>query len=302
MIDRVLSGSDATTRSVAQGGAVRPPWPDPLEGLTVMMRRIPGRTRSGVLTRPFVFQLPPTDDFTVSSAFAWADAETRSAGTYSRPGAMGLRAVTFSGLFLNYDYWGWARDAGSVPPEPVDAVRSVEAVMRAGTPFTLIAFRAGAQFTDGQPPHELTELMMPATLRSFDRTQRAGEPDARYFTAQFVEFREMRLVSRSLKAAKGTSSSPHLPTSLTIATLPAKRDSLVELGRYYYGSASAWRVILDANKWMRGHASASDSLPKTLPKSLLKKHPRVLIPRVMVEIEHSDPNASQAEFPDTVEW
>jgi nucleoid-associated protein YgaU len=58
----------------------------------------------------------------------------------------------------------------------------------------------------------------------------------------FVEFRRPTILAQ--RKGKGI----HLPANVLVRTLPAKRDTLYELAKFYYGSASKWRVIHKANR------------------------------------------------------
>lgn len=271
-----------------------PRWQPPAEGFLIVLSAIPGLTSRAVLKREFVFQHPPLDDLTVDGAVSWADSETYGAGTVSRPGGRGLRSVQFSSLFLSYDFWSWLPQRGDEAVQPIDPTRAVaelRAVMNARTPFQLDVFDVVSRGVEVQSvgqgrtrgPLLRTELSMAATLRGVASSVRAGEPDARYFAAQFVEYQRAQIEVRRQRATKGTAESKRLPARLEIAKLPDSRDSLMELARYYYGDASRWRLIWRANPWLKGQGlGPRESMKTDLKKAVLKSHPRILVPRTQV--------------------
>jgi hypothetical protein len=75
-------------------------------GVRVQLKQVSGLTKKGLLVPAYRFQMPPTDDWGVQASMGWTDYETIGGDTLSRPGAEGLRTISFSTLFLDYDIPG----------------------------------------------------------------------------------------------------------------------------------------------------------------------------------------------------
>jgi hypothetical protein len=263
-------------------------------GLRVSMSRIPGMTGPKLLRTPFLFQCPPSESFSRSFAFSHSDYDTLRAGQQSRPVGMQLRTITFDTLFLDYgapftlidplprNYYGNRSRAdgsddgafASDAPEPLHMTDELEAILESGTPFYLHV---------GQ--RDLWQRMdvdaMPATLRTLSVEERAGEVDTRYVNVAFTEFRHPSLGPRKAGGGKGVKGkSDRLPTSVTVAQLPAGEDNLYALAKRYYGSQAKWRVIAKANGLAGGGSSSSNVPPSYSLKSVygVKSKHKIRIP------------------------
>lgn len=261
------------TRGGDEAGYVQPgelpPEPDPEGGgLHIRLSRITNLTEKGLLPHPFFFQCPPLEAFTRSFQFSHSDYDSLRSGQFSRPGSMQLRSWTFNTLFVdygapftlyeklppNYENDGQFQ---TNPPGLLGMTDQLESLLESGTPFYLyvanLTARSRAEFKQGK---------MMATLRTLEVEERAGETDARYANVNFVEFRRPSIITqRKGKGAK-------LPVSVLVRTLPAKRDTLYELAKFYYGSASKWRLIHKANSL---HVAPSLNLKKHFAAQRNKK-------------------------------
>jgi hypothetical protein len=236
--------------------------------MRVTLSRIPGLTDQAVLQRPFIFQTSPLEELRRSDAFTYNDWDGQSEQR-DRPATRQLSSVSFRSLFIDTaERWTLFPDGGYM--DPPDAVSELRAIEDSGTPFRLVI---------GQPALWRTPwLVFAATLRSLDESELAGEVDSRYVDVTFVQHRQSVITTR--KATKGASGqSPHLPANLAISDLPASRDSLFELARFYYGEPSSGAAVIAAsNPWL-ANWPRERSL-KELSKTTLRSHPKVYLPPV----------------------
>jgi hypothetical protein len=227
-------------------------------GVRVQLKQVSGLTKKGLLVPAYRFQMPPTDDWGVQASMGWTDYETIGGDTLSRPGAEGLRTISFSTLFLDYDIPGTVHKRGSrahpTPPfTPMKAYDDLREIMESGTPFRLSVGNAGLW---GR-----WDVQMLATLRSVDYTERAGEPDSRYIGVSFTEYLRPKLYR------KGLPYHPVLPITVTLDRDGTARDTaghrmgstahpvtLHILAREYYGASSKWRLIAHANHDWRNYS------------------------------------------------
>lgn len=185
------------------------------EGLRVRLSRISGVTKPGVLTSSFTFQCPPLEEFAIDEAYIHSDYDTISSGSFSRAGGRSLRTFSFDTLVVDEEDPAYAVDIGVIA-EDVDTLRDI---LRSGT-----AVRFVATHRWGLSP----EVDMPVTLRSLRPTERMGEPDARYLSLAFSEWRNPRLKRDGKAKRRGTKPWPMVITlkkdtrwSVAVTTGPA---------------------------------------------------------------------------------
>jgi hypothetical protein len=230
-------------------------------GLRLTFTRIPGLTKRTLLQHPYYFQCPPLDTFSRSGQFSHTDYDSLRTGQFSRPGSMQLRSFSFNTVHID---WGapWTllnklplnadedetRFVSSNFPTPLEAAYALEGLLESGTPFY---FSAASPLLWHLP--EIPHGRLPVTMRTLEVEERAGEVDARYFNINLVEFRRPVISAQAKgKGQRGRQGgSDRLPVSFFARNLPANRDTMHELAKFYYGSASKWRVIAKANGFTR---------------------------------------------------
>lgn len=274
----VTTSATAVARAEAAAARARMQAKEPVyggQGLRVRLMAEKGLTAPGLLAQPFRFQMPPTEDFSIGYSHAHTDYDTIGGEQLSRPGAVALRTVSFSTLFLDYDVSWQAYHRGAVgataAPIPPDIVtEELEEVLTEGTPVRLQVGRV----TD------VWELNMMATLRTLEVSERAGEPDARYVNVGFVEFKKPDKIARkklgkkrATGAAPPNQYNPTTPTSVPIRVGDTR--TLHGLAIEFYGSAEKWRVIAAASGLT--NVSPSEAIG-TLHTGLAAK--RLTIPKI----------------------
>ena len=218
--------------------------PSPMEGieqsgtgLKVVLKRINGLTKKGILPSPFYFQIPP-ESFRHGYGHSHSDYEPLRGGQRSRPGSAQLATVSFRSMFIDYTpYWSLLHaNPGQVwVPDPLEINHALIRICELGYPIRLIVH---------QPERwARAEIDMPATLRTVEIEEVGGEPDTRYDDVSFVQFRDTTVLRR----ATGRSN-PKLPVTLVIRNIPKARRTLRGLAQHYYRSASKWRVIARHNR------------------------------------------------------
>lgn len=231
------------------------------EGLRVRLRRIPGLTSKDVLRRPLHLPCVIGPEFTQVKTKAHSEWQTVSAGEYSQPiggkGAPTLDDLSFDSLSLTWDAeWLTNPETG-----PVEMKRNLERVQESGDPFHLAVFL--------HPYGRGAEVRGLYTLRSIERRLPRGEPDTRYYTLQFKEFRRAGQVRRTSRRAE------RLPVRHKVQ----KGDTLRSLANRYYGDGSLWRVIQSVNGI--GQWGPEDDLTK-IPR-FAKKDAKITIPKIEVD-------------------
>lgn len=250
-IERPFSGSVAPTsqqppsRDLARDASL---LTSP-EGLHVLMRRVDGLTRKGVLAKPFLFQVPPLDNFPFSGGYNWDDYDTEG-GPRSRRQKRQLRSIQFRSMFvaepetytLIRKASQWNRDW---PPNPLLLSREIELIaggrddLEKPTPFRLTVFTPVL--------FDQADVDMLATIRSYEIEAVAGEPDTRYFTISFTEFNPAKPFDPLGRGQVPQGFRQPLPAAVSVAALPAGGDTMHALAKSYYGDPSRWRLIAKQN-------------------------------------------------------
>jgi hypothetical protein len=207
------------------------------KGLIVRLERIVGVTKAGVLNEPFTFQVPPLNVFPINRSYPKNSWDTIGHEQRSREGVVQLQTISYDTVFTD-DPWEWTLLHGNgYIPDPLAMLRVLDNLGRSQQPFWLTArnptFRSGY------------DVNMAAHLVNLNSEIRDGEPDARYISVGFQEFRDSSLQTRSLPGGGGRSAK--LPVKLRADQIPVGRQTLYALATFYYGSASEWRRIAKAN-------------------------------------------------------
>jgi len=253
------------------GGFLFPESPEPSSdelwvvgsGLRVTLQSAPGYTDKKLLKAPFRFQVPPLEEYTQQFAFDHAEYTTLKNGTFTRKTGRQLRQIQFQTLFLDYSVsWeAWRNPA----VDPLEAAETLKGLVLTGTPFQLLV-------SNSQLWGEKQDTNMLAVLKALTVTEKAGEPDARYFDVSFQEWRAPAIIKRKQlgKKTKGGQQRPARSKPKTPAYLWVRADgsakhrskswtaarpvTLNGLSIYFYGRSAHWRTIASANN-IKGVAS-----------------------------------------------
>lgn len=186
------TGVDPARRVSAAGSAVEDqdnsPWYEPWlgPGLRVELTEIKGVTQQGLLDTPFRFQVPPLDTFHMDMGVTATDYQTISEGTFTNLNGMELATITFDTL-VTIAPAPWVIAKGLWDPTKVK--QRLQHIINAETPMRLVAWHPGP----------VVELNMMATMRTLGIEERGGEPDARYITPSFSQWRDPILRRRTKK-------------------------------------------------------------------------------------------------------
>jgi hypothetical protein len=242
-----------------QAGPGLPPPPTGAgEGMHVVLTRVDGVTDEGLLETPYVFQLPPLEEFRAGEQFNFNDYDTLRVGQHSRPIGRALATVDFQTLFLDWDATyaiAVTNNPAGFAPDPRALAGDLRELLRSGTAFWLWC---------GHPIlYDDPEVAMYATLRTLQFTEKAGEPDARYADVSFTEWRAAD-IERSQRGKQ-------LPTTHVVGRPPpGNPQTLRSLAVYYYnGRSSLWKLIKKAN-----------GLSNYGPETALKKGRVLTIPAI----------------------
>lgn len=173
------------------------------EGLVVRVFADPAQTdeniRKGPLAQDFYFQCPPLESFTPNYGFAHTDVFTVGPGQVSRKNGRQLRVVTFNTLFVDVGSYQVAPylGPGDHPPAAMNAMmRRLQAISESGSAIRVQAYHKGYA-SRGRKLNlaESHELVDPngrpgwlTTLRAVTVSEKHGEGDARYISAEFHEY------------------------------------------------------------------------------------------------------------------
>jgi hypothetical protein len=215
----------------------------PWRGLNVRLSAIPGVTKRGVLPTELYLPVVIGQEFRYAKSGGHNNYDSVSAGEFSQAiaGEKAPKLLTIDQLDTVAMIWEprWVTNPGQgyerVPDE-------LEKTLDSRQPFQLLIWNAG----------ERPDINCWATLRSFEPQVRHGEPDARYFTLSFSQYR--RPIVKRLGKGKGSGGGggasrkkgkrrPGLPTKHVLKAT----DTLRSLSERYYGTGSGWRVIADKN-------------------------------------------------------
>lgn len=250
-------------------------------GMHVVLEHIRGITRQGLLTKPFRFQMPPTDNFSRQLSHAHTDFDTLNSGQHSRTVGSQLEIVSFPTLLIEWDHplAVWPNSAVQGTLADADRARTwnllnitwtLERILDSGSPVLLKAGSPG--YWEGGGPTERYgwDVHMPATLRDLTIEQRPGEIDARYLNVEFHEWRKLdaTVLNRKKKGrggkGKGGGKGRTVPTTVEINSAGTAKDlgnggrrinnvDLHKLAKHFYGDADAWRTIRRSNSITERH-------------------------------------------------
>lgn len=223
-----FNGTGTLVRPQGVDGMVWPGHWHPEAGLSVVLKKIPGETRRGLLAHDYHFQIPPLDEFGWDSSAGWSDYDVLRRGQFSRKGGRRQKALSLRTLVLDYNpsWASWAGGehrlgnhipgtaptevldnngnptgifvpgGGAVPrtepggraPDPQQVAFDLDAICNQDTPIRLVCWNRAL--------YDRPDVDMPVSLRSLSVRERAGEPDSRYFDLSFVEFRQGQMERR----------------------------------------------------------------------------------------------------------
>lgn len=218
------------------------------QGLRITLYRF-NATKRGILAKPFNFQVAPLEEFSWTQGANHGEFDTISRGQFSRRGGRVLLTFDMRTLVVDYQpHWTSWQEPRPNAPHPQESAVLLRKLVNSGTPFM---FHARSGFWEG------SDLRLPVTLRSIASSEKAGEPDSRYFDLSFVEWREQELDRKGRGKARRRHA---LPTTVEIqpngvvwerpeegqpTRIGTRTDKATfqDLAQYFYGDPTAWRVI-----------------------------------------------------------
>jgi hypothetical protein len=259
-----------------------------------------------LLTEPFVFQVPPLEDFKITHAFNAGLYDTIANGQFSRWGSRQLDLWTFDTLVMylsgsalpSWAMYGVANPVNAGKYSPMWYRQQLWDLLNAGCPMGFNAF---------MPGDEGSARLASATLTTFSEEWKAGEVDCIYLTGvTFQEWRDPTVTETGASAPKPspTPKPKPSPTSVglpssgklnsagvfvsaqgkTIPPQPAptggaglapgggpKPTTLADLAKAYYQDPTLWVAIADANGW-------KDVGPSTKLSAVVKAGKTIVIP------------------------
>jgi hypothetical protein len=177
-----LQRRPGTGSGLAKGGT---PTTRMNKGMIIVWSEIPNLTKAGVLSSGFVFQCAPSpDEFPVAYSWQWTDFGTLD-GMDSNPNYALLTTITWSTLVV--DEMLAPEPVGNPGQAPLPTIKRIKEIGDSMTPFQMQAGTPG-MWKEWEPLGRDGSAAIAVTLRNFNVTERAGEPDARYLTITVTEF------------------------------------------------------------------------------------------------------------------
>lgn len=266
-IQGIEAAAAAAIRAPVVKAAKAPPEPRG-RGLRVVMQRL-SITAPGLLERPFLFQVPPINQFAPQYGWDFQDVDTIGDGYRTRPGSKQLATISFDSLFVEDTEYNFV--VNKAPANPIALIDELKAIGDARTPFQLLV---------GQPDlwGVYYDVNMAATMRSLAPSEQPGEIDARYFTVSFTEFQG--LSQEQLQAGligDLNRSGNQTIASLSISDLTPSLSTLRDLSRKYYGTTTLWTVIAKASG-----LSAPGSVDLRSYYATMSPKPKIVVPSVAI--------------------
>lgn len=231
--------------------------------LTVRLTALPGLTPKKVLKRPLIFPAV-LGDFEHTEEANFGSYDTVGSGEYSTPAAgpstaRKLRTTDIEVLTLEGQP-GFLTNPKIAPDDVRDQLYEI---LRSRRPFDFLATTESLGPKD--EPSLSTELPMNATLRSITRSLRHGQPQARYYTLSFVEWRDDGVARKSAGGSYG------IRIKLPTVHILRVGDTLSSLSKSFYGTYSGATRIANANGLRRwGHSTPLGLLPRFKAGSTIK--------------------------------
>lgn len=225
-------------------------WHD-REGMRVGLEAIADLTKKGLIgDMGLHFQCPPLDELSGNFAHSHTDYETIET-QHSRKGVPQLATVQFTTLVVDY---GTFVVNANVDPEAIR--ESIKQICLSGTPVQLTCEQQIPATSDVTLTLDQIspEIDMAATLRTVKISNKAGEPDARYYDVSFVEYRDPRASRRGLgkpKSRRPRNTTVYLYWDGRAETSEGQSIkppvTLSSLGRGFFADPSKGRWIAAAN-------------------------------------------------------
>lgn len=198
---------------------------------------------------PFYFHIAPAA-ISYSKPPSYSDQQVVRRGTISQFGGPGLLTISWDGEFAVEKYLNSYGRSTYIIPEPSgfklrDAHKSKKN-LRSITDLGLVIRLTIQDRVTGR-----VEESLPVTIRDFSMSENGGEPDTRFYSIQFAEYRTVRLrtVPRGGSVSSDTNKpSRPLPGRYVSSPYTVPRDmGIYEVARIAYHNQSLWRDIVDAN-------------------------------------------------------
>lgn len=244
------------------------------DGMIVALSRLSGLTSSSVLQAPFYFQVAPLDSMPQEYAWEWNDFRTIDGSMHSNPQGRTLPSWSFSSFFTD------DRTSDFLLIRDVHVLTMIRTLKKIGDsmrPFQL-------QF--GQPRLWGTwDVVAAVTMRGLHVEERAGEPDARYFTVTFSEYADAdpgkavaapKPITNAAAASKAGQDHPNIIVTLDSARLPSNGRTFAQIAKHYYGDPSQWYAIARAS----GLTNISANTDLVVTVGHRKPPPKIIVPRL----------------------
>lgn len=177
------------------------------------LSREKGLTAKGILTKPFFFQCPPLGEFGPDESFEHGEYQTISNGSFSQKGGVNLRSFPIETL-VDSTNPNYAVDSSF--HDAMEDVETLRKIYRSGTPFRIIIAHIYGRVVD---------VDTLATLRTFRPVEKDGEPETRYLSLGFTEWRDPKLKRDARGKTSGRSGGKDWPVTITL-----RKDGVWYLG------------------------------------------------------------------------
>lgn len=223
------TGSWSAVPSVGSGRVAPKHEPRPRAGLHVRLRAVHDLTPAHVLREALLLPVMIGEELSIDEEYPWEDFTTIGDGEHSTPSpgknAKPLARFTGETMSLTWD----ARWLANPDVNPEKLRRELLRIGRRRAIFDLLVVN--------KPSADFAEFSGYAGIRRISRAIKRGEPDSRYYSIDFAEYRPMTVGQRNHKFGAKT------PTTHTLTA----DDTLRSLARELLGNESFWRNLAAAN-------------------------------------------------------
>lgn len=208
---------------------------------------------------PFYFPIPPVGDFNRSFSANHSETQVIRRGTVSQFGGPDLEEISWDSEFLIPEWYSgattesWAHFPSYFIPPPAGfrhyGAMSAYALLHDIAEQGLVVVLNVQDRNTGR-----IEVQMPVTIRSISMKETGGEPDTRFYS---ITFRQYRFLTIALKprSGEGAGGAPGRPTPGRYITSPYQIKSTMgikKLALLAYRDKSKWRFIVNANGGAKG--------------------------------------------------
>lgn len=261
------------------------------DGKLITLQRVNLKSQLKVLDPfryfPFYFHIAPSA-ISYAKSPSYSDQQVVRRGTVSQFGGPGLMSISWDGEFAEENYYAVDGGGTYIIPPPAGftmyhARRSID-ILRSITDNGYVVNLSIQDRVTG-----VLDVVMPVTIRDFTVSENGGEPDSRFYSISFTEYRPIKL--RTVPRGGTPSTDPPMrPTTeygrfVDSPYIVPRQLGIKKVSLYAYHDQSRYKDIIKANGGRKGmKAKGCTYNPKaTNGPWICPKGTRLTIPRLNIK-------------------